>query len=221
MSRSFLALMQAQIRLSWRSGHVLLAVSFLMIAVTLLPFGLGPQLKQLQMLAPGLLWVALLMAVLLSLDRLFQADVEDGHFDQLVGLSLSLEAVVLAKLAGHFIGLMVPLLLAVPVAGLLLNLAPGALGPLLLAMLAGAPALVCLGGIGAALAVSVPRAAMLTVLLVMPLYVPVMIFGAGLSAAALAGTPDRTGLVVLALFSLAAVFLAPVAAAAALRASLR
>ncbi len=221
MTTTFLALMREQARLSLRGGHILLAVSFLLIAVTLLPLGIGPQSALLQKLAPGLIWVALLMAVLLSLDRLFQADSEDGHFDQLVGLSLPLEFVVLAKLSGHFLAIMVPLLLSVPVAGFLLNLAPAAFLPLMVSLLVGAPALICLGGIGAALAASVPRAAMLTVLLVMPLYVPIIIFGVGISARALCATPTITGLTIMMLISLAALLLTPVAAAAALRAALR
>ncbi|MGI9440558.1 MAG: heme exporter protein CcmB [Parvibaculales bacterium] len=217
----FLALSYAQMQMSWRQGHIMQAVSFLLIAVILLPFGLGAQLAQLNLLASGLLWVALLMAVLLSLDTLFQADIEDGHFDQLIGLDLPLETVVLAKLSGYFIAIMVPLLASVPLAALLLNLSVQNLWPLMVAMLVGTPALLGLGGIGAALAVSVPRGGLLMVLLVMPLYVPIMIFGAGAANQAVDNVPDMTALAILGLISLAALLLSPIAIAAILRSALR
>ena len=121
MMSIFIALCRQHVLLAWRSGHTTLIVSFLFIAVLLMPFGLGPELALLRKLAPGLLWVVLLMSLLLSLDRMFQADFEDGTMDQLVLLPISLEMVVLAKSLGHFIALFIPLLVAVPVAGLLLK----------------------------------------------------------------------------------------------------
>ena len=217
----FWAICRQHAVLAWRGGHTTLAVAFLFIGVTLMPFGLGPELALLQALAPGLLWVVLIMALLTSLDRLFQADYEDGSLDQMMLMPLPLEFVVLAKLLGHYIALVLPLLLAVPLAGLLLNLAPAHLPMLLLAMLAGSPALVLLGGIGASLAVSVRRGGLLTVLLSLPFYVPVMIFGAGASQQALAGEIDETRLAILGLLSLASLLAAPVAIAAALRNAVR
>ena len=208
-------------RLAWRGGHTMLAVAFLFIAITLLPFGLGPELKLLRALAPGLLWVVLVMTVLITLDRLFQEDFEDGTLDQLIAAPLPLELVVLAKLAGHYIGIIIPLLAAMPVAGLLLNIAPAHLPLLMAALVLGTPALVLLGGIGASLAVSVRRGGLLTVLLSLPFYVPVMIFGASASAAALDGASDPARLAILALLSAASLLLAPLAIAAALRVSLR
>jgi heme exporter protein B len=198
-----------------------LALAFLFIAITLLPFGLGPELKLLRALAPGLLWVVLVMTVLVTLDRLFQEDFEDGSLDQLIGVSLPLEMVVLAKLLGHYLAVIVPLLIFVPLAGLLLNIAPAHVPGLMLALLAGTPALVLLGGIGASLAVSVRRGGLLTVLLTLPFYVPVLIFGAGATQVALGGGMDMARLGVVALISLAALFLAPPAIAAALRAAIR
>ena len=209
------------IRLAWRGGHSGLAVTFLFIAVTLLPFGLGPELKLLRSLAPGLLWVVLVMSVLVSLDRLFQEDYEDGTLDQLIALGPPFELVILAKLIGHYLAVIVPLLLGVPVAGLLLNIAPQDLPGLMLALLAGTPALVLLGGIGASLAVSVRRGGLLTVLLTLPFYIPVLIFGAGATEAALGGGMDMTRLAIVALISVAALLLAPLAMAAALKAALR
>jgi heme exporter protein B len=219
----FLSLCHQHMLLAWRSGHTTLIVTFLFIAVTLMPFGLGPELALLSRLAPGLLWVVLLMSLLLSLDRMFQADYEDGTLEQLGLLPLPMELIVLAKSLGHFIALFVPLLISVPVAGLLLNIEAAVLPALMLTMLAGAPALTLLGAIGAALALSVRRSAMLTVLLVMPLYIPVLVFGATSStrAIAMSGQIDWPALGILALMSCAALFMAPLAAAAALRVALR
>lgn len=218
----FIALSHQHMRLAWRSGQTVLAVSFLFIAVTLLPFGLGPELKLLRALAPGLLWVVLAISLLATLDRLFQADFEDGSLDRILLLPLAFEAAVLAKLLGHFVALVVPLLLTIPVAGLLLNIDAAQLPLLMAAMLCGAPALVLLGGIGAGLAVSVRRGGLLTVLIAMPFYVPVLIFGAAASRAALQGDGAVWPyLGILAALSCAALLLAPFAIAAALRSGLR
>jgi heme exporter protein B len=221
--RIFLALMFQQIRLGWRGGQTVLAIAFLFIAVTLLPFGIGPELRLLKELAPGLVWVVMLLTLMATLDRLFQADLEDGALDQLFLLPLALELVVLAKATGHFVVVVLPLLLAVPLAGILLNIEPVALPSLMAALALGAPSLVLLGAIGAALSVTVRRATMLTGLLVMPLYVPVLIFGIAASTPSAGGdgVVNAAGLGVLALFGLAALLLAPVAIAAALRAGLR
>lgn len=221
MMRAFSAICATHIRLAWRGGHSGLALAFLFIAITLLPFGLGPELKLLRALAPGLLWVVLVMTVLVTLDRLFQEDFEDGTLDRYIGLALPLEMVVLAKLLGHYVAVILPLLVFVPVAGLLLNIAPAHVPGLMLALVAGTPALVLLGGIGASLAVSVKRGGLLSVLLSLPFYVPVMIFGAGATQAALGGGIDATRLAIVALLSLAGLLLAPPAIAAALRSAIR
>ena len=218
----FVTILGHHMRLAWRSGHVGLALAFMFIAVTLMPFGLGPELKLLRALAPGLLWVVLVIALMTSLDRLFQADFEDGHLDQLMLAPLPLELAVLAKLAGHYLAMVAPLLLAVPLAGFLLNIAPARLPSLLAAMALGSPALVLLGGIGAALSVSVKRSGLLAILLSLPFYVPVLIFGTAASGAALGGEAMSAQLgvrlMVLALISAAALCVAPLAIAAALRA---
>jgi heme exporter protein B len=217
--RAFLPIMSQHMRLAWRSGHSGLAVAFMFIAVMLMPFGLGPELKLLRALAPGLLWVVLVMALMTSLERLFQADFEDGHLDQLMLAPHALEISVMAKLAGHYLALVVPLLLAVPLAGFLLNIAPARVPGLLLAMALGSPALILLGGMGAALAVSVKRGGLLAILLSLPFYVPVLIFGTAASVAALDGTLAITRLAVLALLSAAALCVAPLVIATALRAA--
>jgi len=212
-----------ELRLVLRGGHLMPVLAFVFICVMLMPFGLGPELSLLQRLAPGLLWVIMLMAVLLSLDRMFQADFEDGGLDQLMLLPVALEGAIMAKISAHFVGILLPVLATMPLAGLLLNIRPDTVMPMLAALLAGAPALVMLGAIGAALAVGVRRAGLLTVLIVTPLYVPVIVFGAGALARSLAtpGTLDVAAIAVLGLISAASIFLAPPAIAAALRAGLR
>ena len=217
------ALFARELRLVMRGGHLLPVLAFVFICVMLMPFGLGPELSLLQRLAPGLLWVIMLMAVLLSLDRMFQADFEDGGLDQLMLLPVALEGAIMAKLSAHFVGILMPVLATMPLAGLLLNIRPDTVMPMLATLLAGAPAMVMLGAIGAALAVGVRRAGLLTVLIVTPLYVPVIVFGAGALARSLAapGTLDVVAIAVLGLISAASIFLAPPAIAAALRAGLR
>lgn len=222
LMRIFAAICSQHMHLSWRSGQTMLAVSFLFIAITLLPFGLGPELKLLRALAPGLLWVVLAISLLTGLERLFQADYEDGTLDRLLLVPLAFEAVVLAKLLGHYLALVLPLILAVPLAGLLLNIEAARLPFLLAAMLCGSPALVLLGGIGASLAVSVRRGGLLTVLIAMPFYVPVLIFGAAAARAGLeTGVAVGPYLGILAALSAASLLLAPFAIAAALRSALR
>ena len=222
LMRIFAAICSQHMHLSWRSGQIMLAVSFLFIAITLLPFGLGPELKLLRALAPGLLWVVLAISLLTSLERLFQADYEDGSLDRLLFVPLAFEAVVLAKLLGHYLALVLPLILAVPLAGLLLNIEAARVPVLLAAMLCGSPALVLLGGIGASLAVSVRRGGLLTVLIAMPFYVPVLIFGASATRAGLeTGVAVGPYLGILAALSAASLLLAPFAIAAALRSALR
>ena len=217
------ALFARELRLVLRGGHLMPVLAFVFICVILMPFGLGPELSLLQRLAPGLLWVIMLMAVLLSLDRMFQADFEDGGLDQLMLLPVALEGVIMAKISAHFVGILMPVLATMPLAGLLLNIRADTVMPMLATLLAGAPALVMLGAIGAALAVGVRRAGLLTVLIVTPLYVPVIVFGAGALARAMAapGTLDVAAIAVLGLISVASIFLAPPAIAAALRAGLR
>ncbi len=217
------ALFARELRLVLRGGHLMPVIAFVFICVMLMPFGLGPELSLLQRLAPGLLWVIMLMAILLSLDRMFQADFEDGGLDQLMLLPVALEGAIMAKISAHFVGILMPVLATMPLAGLLLNIRPDTVMPMLAALLAGAPALVMLGAIGAALAVGVRRAGLLTVLIVTPLYVPVIVFGAGALARSLAapGTLDVAAIAVLGLISAASIFLAPPAIAAALRAGLR
>ena len=221
MSR-FLALLRRDIRLALREGGAIgSALGFYLIVVALLPLGLGPDLNLLARIAGGLLWIALLLAALLSLPRLFEADFEDGGLELLAAGPLPLEAVAAAKALAHWLTTGVPLTLLAPVLGLLLNLDLAAYSVLVLSMLLGTPAVSFLGAIGAALTLRSRRGGLLIALLVLPLYVPTLIFGiSAMSAAALGSGGMAASLLILAAISLASLVLAPVAAAAALRAQL-
>ncbi len=221
---SFIALMRQDIALAWRQNSAGLSISFFMIAVALIPFGLGPDLKLLRDIAPGLVWVALLLAVLLSLESIFQADLEDGSFDQYLLSDTPLEILMLAKGLAHWLGVVLPLVLAAPLAGLLLNIDTPSLLPVCLILLAGSPAMSFLGMMGSALAAGVSRSGLLAALMVMPLYVPVLIFGSSALSQILKGAAtDEWISAVFLLLSIggAALFFGPLVAAAGLRAFLK
>jgi heme exporter protein B len=220
---SFGALVRRDLVLAFRQGGTgVQAVVFFAVVVTLVPFGVGADLAFLKRLGPGVVWIGFVLASLLSLDRLFQSDFEDGSIDGLVLSGLPLEGVVLAKSLAHWIANGLPLLLAAPVLGIFLNLDGPAIGALMVTLMAGTPGLTLLGAVGAALTVSVRRAGMLMGLLVLPLYVPVLIFGVGAIATAerqaslsgLAGDPSFLFLLAVSLFGLV---VGTVAATAALR----
>ncbi len=218
----FLALFMRDIRLSVRQGGGGgMAVGFFLIVVSILPLGLGPDINLLARIAPGLLWVALLLSVLLSLDRIFHADYEDGTLDLLATGPLPLVVVVIAKMLAHWITTGLPLVIAAPMLGILLNLDPAAFLPLMLTMLAGTPALNFLGAIGAALTLGVRRGGLLISLLVLPLYVPVLIFGVGAVDAILVGpAPFGSPFLILIAITLVSAVISPIAAAAAIRLNL-
>ncbi len=218
----FFALFMRDIRLSVRQGGGGgMAVGFFLIVVSILPLGLGPDINLLARIAPGLLWVALLLSVLLSLDRIFHADYEDGTLDLLATGPLPLVVVVIAKMLAHWITTGLPLVIAAPMLGILLNLDPAAFLPLMLTMLAGTPALNFLGAIGAALTLGVRRGGLLISLLVLPLYVPVLIFGVGAVDAILVGpAPFGSPFMILMAITLVSAVISPIAAAAAIRLNL-
>jgi heme exporter protein B len=216
---AFLSLIRRDITLALRlGGGAGTGLGFFLTVVLLIPLGLGPDLALLQRIAPGALWIALLLSVLLSAERIFQADFEDGSLDNLAIGLLPLEFVVLAKAAAHWLTASLPLAVGAPVLGFLLNLDPSAIGPLALAMLLGSLTLSLFATIGAAVTCGLRRGGLLVSLLVLPLYVPVLIFGVAASAgdAVSAAAP----LLILLALALASAVLAPVAAAAALRAYL-
>ena len=216
---AFLSLLKRDLTLAVREGAALgTALGFYLVVVAMLPLGLGPDLKLLSRIAPGILWIALLLAALLSLPRLFEADHEDGSLEVIATAPLPLELAVAAKALAHWISTGIPLALAAPVLGLMLNL-DIALTPVLVAtMLAGTPAISFLGSIGAALTLKARRGGLLIALLVLPLYIPSLIFG--ISAIGFAGLGQdgfAASFLILLAISVASVAAAPVAAAAALR----
>ena len=218
-----LALIRRDLALSIRQGGgVGTALGFFLTVVVLLPIGLGPDQALLARIAPGALWIALLLSVLLSADRIFQQDYEDGSLDIMTMSPVPFEMVALAKAIAHWLSTSLPLAIAAPMLGFLVNLDPQAILPLALAMIIGSVALSLLASIGAAVTVGLRRGGLLVSLLVLPLYVPVLIFGISASQASTAGpdiaTPSLLILVALALVSLV---LSPLAAAAALRSYLK
>lgn len=215
---AFAALLRRDLRLAVRNGgDALMVVAFFIVAGALFPFGVGAEPAILARIAPGLVWVMALLSVLLSLDRLFQSDYEDGSLDQILLSPQPLVLAVAAKIAAHWLVTAVPLMVAAPLLALLLSLDPALLPPLLLGMLLGTPTLAILGAIGAALALGARRGGVLLSLLVLPLYIPVLVFGAGAVEAASAGAPFHAPLMALGAFLLAALALGPWAAAASLR----
>lgn len=218
-----LALLRRDVTLAWREGGAIgVALGFYLVVVAITPFGLGPDLNLLARVAPGMLWVALLLAALLSADRIFHNDYEDGTLDVLATGPLPLPLVAAVKALAHWLTTGVPLALLAPVLGLLLNLPLDAMPLLVLAMLAGTPAVSFIAAIGAALTLGLRRSGLLLALLVLPLYVPVLIFGVSTVSMAIVGpgSPWPPFLMLIAL-SLASIVLAPLAAAAALRTALR
>ena len=219
--RAFHAVLKRDLILAWRiGGGGGNAVAFFLLVVTMVPLGVGPEPALLARIAPGILWIGALLATLLSLDRLFQADWEDGSLDLLTLGSLPLEAVVLAKSLAHWITTGLPLTLATPVLGLLLDLPVRGQTALVATIGLGTPCLSLVGAVGAALTAGVRRGGFLLSLLVLPLYVPVLIFGVAGVEAALRGDPVSPVLMVLGGLTLFALVLAPLAAAAAIRAQL-
>ena len=218
---TFLQIVARDVRLAFRQGGAtMLVVVFFVLAVALFPLGIGPETAVLRRIAPGVIWVAALLAAMLSLDRLFQIDFEDGSLDQLALAPLPLELVAAAKCLAHWISTGLPLVVISPLLGILLELNGEAYGALLLAMAAGTPSLSLVGGIGAALTVSIRRGGVLLSLLVLPLYIPVLIFGTGAIDAAATGLGGGAHLLVLAALLAAALPLAPCAIAGALRLNL-
>lgn len=215
----FLAILRRDLRIALRqgggAGHGLL---FFLMVVVLIPFGIGPDPNLLSRIAPAILWVAAVLATLIGLDRLFQADEEDGSLDHLRALALPLELVVLAKMAAHWLVSGLPLAVAAPFLGLLLALPVEGMAPLALTLFAGAPALTAIGAIGAALTARMRRGGLLSSILVLPLMLPVLIFGVSAAQAALGGTvPFQAPFLVLVALSLIALAVGAFAGAAALR----
>jgi heme exporter protein B len=203
-----------------RKGDALNVLVFFVIVASLFPLGVGPEPNQLRAMAPGVVWVAALLAALLSLPRLFAADHVDGTLEQMLIAAHPLAAIVLGKVAAHWIVAGLPLALLAPLLGLQYDLPAAALGVLTLSVLIGTPVLSLIGAIGAALTLGLRGAGVLMGLLVLPLYIPVLIFGAGAVGASLAGLDPAPHLSLLGAFLAVSSFVGPWAACAALRVSL-
>lgn len=222
MMAGFAAIAGLTARLSLRSGGgAFVGLLFFLAVVTVVPFGVGPDLKLLSRIGPAMLWIGALLATLLGLDRLFGEDREDGSLDLLVLSGLPLELTVLAKCAGAWVATGLPLVVVAPLLGLLLGMEPAALAITTLTLLLGTPALTLIGAIGAALMTALGRGGLLVAVLVLPFTVPVLIFGVSAAYAASAGpAPVGPPLLILAALSLVSAVVAPVAGAAALRAGM-
>lgn len=217
-----IALLFRDLKLALRAGGGFgLGLAFFLIVTVMVPFSVGPQSELLARIAPGVLWLGALLACLLSLDRLLALDWEDGSLDLLATAPLPLEGTVTIKALAHWITTGLPLVLAAPVLGVLLNLPVQGFLWLLVSLFLGTPALSVIGTFGAALTVGLKRGGLLLSLLVMPLYVPTLIFGAEVARRGAEGLAVQTPLLLLAGISAASIALLPFASAAVLRVNLR
>ena len=203
-----------------RRSDVLTTFFFFVIVVSLFPLGVSPEASTLRVIAPGVVWVAALLASMLALVRLFASDFDDGTLEQLALSPQPLVLLIAAKVLAHWLVTGLPLVLIAPLLGLQFDLPSGALGTMLLALLLGTPCLSLIGAIGAALTLGVRGAGGLLALLVLPLYIPVLIFGAGAVSASANGMAAGGHLSVLGALLLIAVVLGPLASAAAVRIAL-
>lgn len=213
------ALFVRELRLSVRiGGGALMGVLFFLIVVTVFPFAVGPDLNLLGRLGPAILWIGALLATLLGLDRLFQADQEDGSLDLLLLGDHPLELMVLVKCAAQWIATGLPLVIATPLLSLFLNLEPVGIAAVTATLLVGTPALTLIGAIGAALTVILRRGGLLLSILILPLTIPILIFGVSASVGAVTDpAPFDTPFYILCALSLMSLVVGPIAAAAALR----
>jgi heme exporter protein B len=219
---AFLIVFRRDLVLGFRQGGGAgAALAFMLSVLVLVPLALGPDQNLLRRLAPGIMWLALLLAVLLTAERVFQQDYEDGTLDALIGISLPLEFVVLAKALAHWVSVGLPLAILAPLLGLLINIDASAISLLMLAMVLGSLALSLLAAIGGAVTAGLRRGGLLVALLVLPLYVPVLVFGLSVTASQTGPGGSSSSLIVLCAITLVALVVQPWASAAALRAYLR
>ncbi len=217
---SFYALLARDVRLATRAGGgAMLALAFFAAVAALVPLGVGADLKLLGRIAGGVLWVSAILAALLSLDRLFQADFEDGSLDLIAISPIGLELSAFAKIIAHWLTTGLPLTLLSPLLALLFNIPEQGYVPLIVSLAIGTPTASAIGAVGAGLTMSVRRGGLILPLLILPLLAPAVIFGAGAVSAALDGLSNGA-MWLLAAFSLAAVLLSPFAAAASVRLNL-
>ena len=218
---AFLALLKRDLLLAYRHRNELLnPLFFFILVVTLFPLGTTPEKTLLMTMAPGVIWVAALLAAMLSLDTLFRADYEDGTLEQILLSPHPLPVMILAKIISHWLVTGFPMILLAPLLGVFMYLPGEGLGVLMLTLALGTPVLSLVGAIGMALTVGLRRGGMLLSLLVLPLYIPVLIFSANAVDAHLADMVIKGQIYFLSAMLVLAITLAPVATAAALRISL-
>ena len=219
--RRYSAIVRRDLRLALRHGaDSLMVVVFFVLAVVLFPFGVGPEANILARIGSGVIWVAALFASMLSLERLFQTDYEDGSLELLALVPAPMALIVLAKVAAHWVTTGLPLIVAAPFLAVLLNMDADGFWALIAALALGTPTLGLIGAVGAALILGSRRAGVLLSLLILPLYIPVLIFGVGAVDAAVSGFSVRPHLLILGGLLAGAVALCPWASAAALRQAL-
>ena len=222
MLQQALALITRDIALARRQGGGLgAALGFILAVMVLIPLAIGPDQILLSKLAPGMMWLALLLSVLLTADRMFQQDYEDGSLDVMAMSKLPFEIVTLAKAMAHWITVSLPLAIITPLLGLLMSIDVSQLPILFVSMIAGSLALSLLAAIGGAVTAGLRRGGLLVSLLVLPLYVPVLIFGIAATSAGLGPSSSTPALIVLCAITLMSLVISPWACAAALKAYLR
>ncbi|KIQ05879.1 heme transporter [Agrobacterium tumefaciens] len=217
-----IALFLRDLKLSIRAGGgALIGVLFFMTIVAVIPFGVGPDLSLLSRIGPAIVWIGALLAALLGLDRLFQAERDDGSLDLILMQETPLVLTVLVKCLAHWTATSLPLVLASPLLGLFMNMSEVAIGAVMLTLLVGSPALTFIGAVGAAVAVALPRGGLLVSILVLPLAVPVLIFGVSASYAAIQDpSPFMPPFLILIAITLFSSVVGPFFAALALRSSM-
>ena len=220
MMQACLQIVLRDLRLALRQGlDAVMVLMFFVITVTLFPLGVGPEPNLLARMAPGIIWVAALLSTMLSLDRLFQHDYEDGSLEQMLLSPVPLEAVVLSKVAAHWLLTGLPLIVASPLLAVFMNMPAGGFGVLILSLLLGTPVASLIGAVGGALTLGARRGGVLISLLVLPFYIPLLIFGVSAVYAAIGELSVRPHLLILTAMLAAALPLSTWAAAAALRQS--
>lgn len=218
MLKAFYHLLARDLRLAFRSRHELAnPLIFFVLVVSLFPLAVSPSAELLRVMAPGVIWVSALLSVLLSLDRLFKQDYEDGSLDQLMLSPNPLVILVLAKVCAHWLLTGLPLVLVAPLLGMFMYVPDEAIGVLMLSLLLGTPVLSLVGAIGVSLTVAVNRGGVLLSLIILPLYIPVLIFGANAVDVASDGMSVRGQMLFLGAVLALALSLAPLATAVALR----
>jgi len=215
---SFVLLVKRDLHLAFRQGFdSLMVVAFFIIAVVLFPFGVGPEANILARIAAGTIWVAALLSSMLSLERLFQIDFDDGSLELLALSPVALEVTVLAKVVAHWLTTGLPLILTAPLLAVMMQMPEEGYGVLILALALGTPTLSLIGAVGAALVLGSRRGGVLLSLLILPLYIPVLIFGVSAVDAAIGDLGARPHLFILAGLFVGTLALTPWASAAALR----